>query len=478
MLFNMKICMVTSESIPFCKVGGLADVVYSLSRKLVVNKKNVSIVIPLYKGIKEREDIKFTFETRFNIDMSWRKLPAEVYSCVYRDIKYYFIGNDFYFNRDNPYGYNDDQERFAFFQSATLKMFDELNLNFDIVHNHDWQTGMIPLLYREFYHKSARKRPKFIYTIHNSAFLGLVDRKDLYNYFNLSEYFFDNGETRINNNVSYLKAGIMTSDRITTVSPTFAKELLEDKYNPISYVLNERKSVFRGILNGIDTKEWNPDTDKLINYNFTIENVLSQKQKNKNELCKEFGFDPKLPLLGVVSRLTSQKGINLILDSLDVLLKNKINLVVLGTGEKEIEDRISFYGVNYPKNVKAIIKYSNELAHKIIASSDFFLMPSLFEPCGITQMLSQRYGTLPIARATGGLKDTIVSYNGANEKEANGILFSSFDQNSFLLATLLGLNLYSQRRKYSRIIHNAMSINNSWTRSYKDYYALYLEAIG
>lgn len=474
----MKICMVSSEALPFCKVGGLADVVYSLSRKFVVNKKSVNIVLPFYKSVKDNKDIKFNLEAKFDIKMSWRTLPAEVYSCVYRDIRFYFISNEFYFNRENLYGYEDDQERFAFFQIATLKMFDELNLNYNIVHIHDWQTGMIPLLYREFYHKSSRKRPKFIYTIHNAAFLGLVDRKDLYNYFNLSEIFYDNGETRINNNVSYLKAGIMNADRITTVSPSFVKELLADKTNPLSYVLNERNAVFRGILNGIDTKEWNPDTDKLIKHNYTIENVLSQKLLNKKELCKEFGFDYNLPLLGVVSRLTSQKGINLILDSLDVLIKNKINIVILGTGEKAIEDRVSFYGANYPKHVKALIKYSNEMAHKIIASSDFFLMPSLFEPCGITQMLSQRYGTIPIARSTGGLKDTIISYNGANEKEANGILFSAFDHDSFLLATLLGLNLYNQRRKYSKIIHNAMAINNSWSKSYKEYYALYLEAIG
>lgn len=474
----MRICMVSSEAIPFCKVGGLADVVYSLSRKLVVNKKNVSIMLPYYKDTETKVDSKFKLETSFNVTMAWRNLVCEVYSTVFRDIKYYFIKNDFYFNRETPYGFKDDQERFAFFQNSCLKAMELLNLSFDIIHIHDWQAGMLPLLYREFYRGKFKKTPKFILTIHNAAFLGLVDRKDLYDYFNLSEYFYDNGETRINDKVSYLKTAIATSDKITTVSPSFAKELLEDSSNPISYALRARKDSFRGILNGIDTKEWNPDTDKFVSHNFTIENVLSQKRRNKIELCKKFGLDPNLPLFGLVSRLTSQKGINLILDSMDILVKNKVNIIILGTGESEIEQRISFFGVKYPKNVVPLIKYSDEMSHKIIASSDFFFMPSKFEPCGITQMLSQRYGTLPIARATGGLADTIIGYNGANEGEANGILFSAFDKDSFMLATLLGLNLYGQRRKYSKLVHNAMAINNSWSKSYNDYYSLYLEAIG
>ena len=274
-----------------------------------------------------------------------------------------------------------------------------------------------------------------------------------------------------------MKTGITVANKVTTVSPSFAKELLSDSSSPISSALQERGEDFIGILNGIDTKEWNPDTDKALTYNYTIENVLSQKEKNKLEFCKEYNFNPELPLLGIVSRLTSQKGINLILDSIDVLIKNGVNIVCLGSGEKELEDALKSYEEKYPKNIKAMIMYSDFLAHRIISCSDFFLMPSKFEPCGITQMLSLRYGTLPIARATGGLKDTIVSYNGANENEATGILFNSFDQNAFLLATLLGLNLYQKRRKYSRIIHNAMAINNSWSKSYNDYYSLYLSAI-
>ncbi len=477
----MKICMISSESVPFIKTGGLADVVYSLSRKMVVYKHPTTIVLPYYQKIKnKKEEYNIKHVTDFEIDMSWRhKIKCEVLSCKYRGITYYFLGNDFYFGgRENPYGYFDDQERFAFFQLCSLKMIEILKLAFEIIHLHDWQTGMIPLIYREQYAGRLRREPKFIYTIHNPAFLGLVDSKDLYDYFNLSEKFFDDGTTRFDNKVSYLKTGIMLADRITVVSKTHREELLNGQAGQgLQDCLTYRKGIVRGIVNGIDTKDWNPDKDPFIKHHYTIENVIQQKGKNKREFCKEKGLNPKYPLYGIVSRLTSQKGLDLVTDSLEELIKAKVCIYVLGTGEKEIEDKMKAMAEKYPHNFAIDLKYSEEIAHVAYASCDFFLMPSRFEPCGITQMISHRYGTIPLGRATGGLVDTIIPYNGMNEKDANGFLFSDFNKQAFLSTVQLSLDLYKKKRPYTKIIHNAMKVNNSWTKSYKEYYDLYCEAL-
>lgn len=477
----MRVNMITSEAKPFLKVGGLGDVTYSLSRKMVVYKIPTSITMPYYRNIRENKlGLKIEKVSTFEVKMAWRRLQCDIYKTIYQGITYYFVNNDFYFDREKPYGYLDDQERFAFFQLASVQMIYEMELAFEILHIHDWQTGMIPLIYDQFYEGKLKKEPKFIYTIHNPAFLGLVDRKDLYDYFTINESYFDNGLTRLDNKVSYLKTGIMTSDRITTVSPTHARELLNGfAGRNLQSCLEYRKGIVRGIINGLDVKEWNPDTDPFIDVNYNKENVLSRKVENKVKFAQEMGFkDPSLPLFSIVARLTEQKGLDLILDSLKEMMEHKCNVFILGTGQEDIENKIAYYQSVYPDNFVAKFMYSEELSHKVYAASDFFLMPSRFEPCGITQMISHRYGTLPLARATGGLVDTIIPYNGSNHDVADGLLFTEYNKNSYLVAFKMALELYKHKRPFSKVVHNAMDVDHSWKKSYLEFRNLYLEAMG
>lgn len=473
----MKIVMICGEALPFIKVGGLGDVVYSLSKKLVSKKINTSIILPLYKKIKENNELFKNMEkvTSFSFNMSWRNVQADFYKINYKGIDYYFLSNDYYFNRDDIYGEYDDIERYSFFSYAIFIFIKEYLKKIDIIHLHDWHGGMIPLLFK---HYCKNFNVGFMLTIHNPCFQGICDREDLGNYFNLPNQYFDEGLVRFNDKVNFLKTAIVLSDRINTVSPTHRKEILSgiSSYG-LENILKERKSDFVGILNGLDNKEFNPSTDKYINYKFDKESVLRNKKLNKIKLCEELHLNnSSYPLFCLVSRLTYQKGISFLLKNIEKILKLKINIVILGQGEQEFEKQLAFYSLKY-HNLKCIFKFSNSLAHKLYASSDFFLMPSFFEPCGISQMIALRYGSLPIATKVGGLIDTIIPYNKINEEYANGFLFT-LDDDYFIVNINLALDMYNNdRRIYSKIVHNAMNSNFSWTKSCEEYCRLYLQII-
>ena len=473
----MKVVMVSSEALPFCKVGGLADVVYSLSKKLVINKINASIILPLYKCIKDSQGFKDNarFISTLNIDMSWRKLSCDVYCYEINNVTYYLIGNEYYFSRKDIYGESDDFERFAFFSLAAYKVIKEVIKKVDIVHIHDWQGAAVSLLHHHY--KDRNDNIRFMLTIHNPAFQGICDRNDLWNYFNLPEYYFDNGLARLDDKVNLLKAAICLSDIVTTVSPTHRDELRRgiSSYG-LEKILPSKGTDFVGVLNGLDTKEFNPTTDRYIYANYNKDNVNMGKKINKEKLMEELGLkDPNKPLFCIVSRLTHQKGISFIVNNIQKLLKLDLNLVILGKGEKDFENQLSFY-CDSKENACCLLKYSNELAHKIYAASDFLLMPSKYEPCGIAQLIALRYGTIPIASKVGGLKDTIVSYNTLNEDIANGLLFN-FDDDNFLLNVIFAIDLYSKKRIMSKIIHNAMNSSSSWTKASKEYIRLYRQMI-
>lgn len=476
----MKILNVTSEANPFAKTGGLADVVYALSKELTVLGEETSIVMPLYGIMRRSMQYPMKLVASFEVMMSWRKQAAKVYQTFVDGITFYFIDNEYYFGRDGIYGYYDDMERFAFFTIAARDMLKALNYKPDVVHVHDWQPGMLPVLVKEqnredaFFHDM-----KFVLTIHNPAFQGLFDPNLLGDFYSLDYTLYQNGQVRFKSQASTLKSAIIYADAITTVSPTHAEELLtREGGKGLEAVIELRRGDFLGILNGIDYGEFDPSHDPYLPHHFDKENVREQKQKNRSALYQKLGIkDEGQPLFAIVTRLTWQKGIDLFLSGARLILENGGSVIALGNGEYTYEQDIEHLRAEYPDKMACYIGFNNQLAHEIYASADFFLMPSLFEPCGIGQMIALRYGTLPIVRLTGGLRDTVVPYNGYNEDVANGFGFENYDFYWMNLTVKYALDQYQDDKLMTKLIANAMQADNNWERSAKQYRELYVHLV-
>jgi len=472
----MKLMFVATECAPFIKTGGLGDVIGALPVYLASKVDDQIVVVPLFKKVKEKYFSKMTLVGEVNFTMSWRKQMAKIYTLEMNDVKYYFVENDYYFYRDNIYGGYDEIERYAFFDFASLELLKLIGYHPDIIHVHDWQTAMIPVLYKEKY-KSLKgyENIKTMLTIHNPAFQGFCEREALGNLFNLPYYLYDDGVARFGGCVSTLKAGIMYSDYLSTVSPTNAKELLKGDYAyGLEAVLKYRKDDFFGILNGIDYVENNPSKDKLIENNYTFA-TYEKRLKNKEWLQNNFSIkaDPKKMLLGVVSRLSSQKGINLITSSIPWIIQNNMQLVVLGSGDGELEKSLQYYRDRYPENVGVYIGFSNELAHKVYGGCDMFLMPSLYEPCGLSQMISQRYGCVPLVREVGGLKDSVEPYN-EYTKTGTGFSFAHYSGEDLRKILYYASDIYFNKKEdWMNLVEQCMKKNNSWTKSASEYLKVY-----
>ena len=477
----MNILMVAGESNPFAKSGGLADVVYALSKELVAEGNKVSVVIPFYKKIKEthmKEHMReYEMVTTFPVYMSWRVQYCGVFRFNHEGIDYYFIDNEQYFYRDGLYGYDDDIERFAYFNLAVVELVLKLSLKLDVIHIHDWHAGMIPLLLQTDFRAAIDYYvPHFVLTIHNPAFQGRFDPYYLGDFFNLSDVYYRDGTVRFENSASFLKAAIVVSDKITTVSPNHAQELLNGEHAyGLQSVIKFREYDFLGIINGVDEGEFDPRTDEHIAMTYDEDSVLEAKKKNKRALLSKFNLkNPDLPLFAVVSRLTFQKGISLVLDAIPHI-SGKANIIILGSGEQELESRAKFLRECFSENVATYFGYNDDMAHKIYAASDFFLMPSLYEPCGIGQMIAHRYGSLPIVRTTGGLKDTVIGFDGSNLDTADGFTFDDYCLEGLLGPCLSALDLYSYKDERHKLIKNAMRKDHSWKSSSEMYYGLYKE---
>lgn len=466
----MKIVNVASEANPLIKSGGLGDVVYSLSRELAKAKNDVSIILPYYKIIKNKHldvtDLGFDY-----VDMSWRHSYVGIYKLNIEGINYYLVDNEQYFGRDNLYGYDDDGERFAFFSLAAQKIIHKLNLSPDIVHVHDWQAGMLPVLMKE--KPLDEHKSHYVLTIHNPAFKGYLGKEALGNLYGLSDNLYDSGAVRFEGMVSTLKAAIHYADKITTVSPTHRNELLSNEFSQgLNSVLEFRRNDFIGILNGIDVVEFNPENDKRIAANYSSKAFIRGKKECKKALLKELKLSNlNAPTFGIVSRLTYQKGVDLVIQNAKHLISRGANLIILGSGEYGLEQSIQRIRDEFPNQVAVYIGYSDELAHKIYAGADFFLMPSLFEPCGIGQIVAQRYGTLPLVRETGGLWDTV-------HAEIDGFSFANYDAFSMKCVIDRALDVYyTDKDKIHRMIKTAMNLDRSWVESMNKYLDLYKELV-
>jgi len=473
-----NILFVASEAVPFIKTGGLADVVGSLPKYFDKDKYDVRVIIPKYTCLLTEYLNKMVFKTHFFIDLAWRTQYVGVFELEYDGIMFYFIDNEFYFSGSKPYGYvHEDIEKFAFFSKAVLSAIPAIDFKPDIIHCNDWQTGLIPVYLKErFANGEFFQGVKSIMTIHNLKFQGIWDLKKVRDITGLADYYFTPDKLEAYNDANFLKGGIIYADYITTVSSSYAKEIQTSFYGEgLDGLMISRSNSLCGITNGIDYKEYNPETDTRIIYNFNQITFRKEKWKNKTALQKELCLtvDKSKFMIGIVSRLTDQKGLDLISYVMDQICTEDVQLVVLGTGDEKYENMFRHYDWKYNNRVSSNIYYSEEMSHKIYASCDAFLMPSLFEPCGLSQLMSLRYGTVPIVRETGGLKDTVQPYN-EYENKGTGFSFTNYNAHEMLRIINYAKNIfYKKKREWNKIIDRGMLTDNSWNFSAEKYEELY-----
>ncbi len=475
----LKILFVSSEAVPYAKSGGLADVAGSLPQALMEAGMDVRIIIPLYPSIKKVMIDKIPVIDKIAVPLGDLQLAASIYMSRSRKrVPALFVQREDLFARPGLYGssagdYYDNLERFTFFCHAVLMVAREIDFRPDIIHCHDWQTGLIPALLKGPYNEQFFKETSTLFTIHNMGYQGVFPGSKL-NVTGLSGIDFYHQEgLEYWGNISLLKSGIVYADALNTVSPTYSEEICMREFGlGMEGIINNRKGSLSGILNGVDYEIWNPEKDTHIPHNYSIKNI-SGKAICKKELIKEMGLDPSFiekPVLGMVSRLDRQKGLDLLLDILERLMELDTGLVLLGSGDPYIEKALIRAAKGHPGKISIGSGFNDPLAHRIIAGSDIFLIPSRYEPCGLTQMYALKYGTVPVVRATGGLNDTVSPYeNGVG----NGFKFAGANPEEFLSCITQAIEFYKNRAEWKRIVTNGMKEDFSWKKSGDKYIELY-----
>ncbi len=471
----MKVLYATSEALPFIASGGLGDVAGSLPHALRKRLIGCRVVLPMYDTIKQELKDTMKFITHISVPVAWRRQYCGIFEAKYNGVIYYLIDNQYYFKRDTIYGHYDDAERFAFFSRAVLEIIPYIDFKPDIIHCNDWQTALTPVYYSAMYANSpGYENIKTIFTIHNIQYQGVYGKELLEDVLgipadkaSLLEY---------DGCINFMKGAIECADKVTTVSPSYADEILDPWYSHgLDSILNERRYKLSGILNGIDTVGYDPATDKCIKANFSADDI-SGKKIDKEELQKEMGLPvkPGVPVIGMVTRLVSHKGLDLVKGILDELLAtSEMQLVVLGSGDYEYESYFRWIAEKYPDKVGLRIGFVPELARKIYAGADMFLMPSKSEPCGLSQMVALRYGTVPIVRETGGLRDSITD---CGDGKGNGFTFKSYNAHDMLDAIRRALTLY-YNGDWNELVLRALNCDFSWGRSANAYIRLYKETL-
>lgn len=476
----MKVLFVAAEGSPFAKVGGLGDVIGALPKSLVSRGHDVAVMLPYYDEIAARFGRDVEDVTSFFTNVGWRHQYVGIKKLERSGVTFYFIDNEQYFARGHVYGDWDDGERFAFFQLAAVEAMEKIGFIPDILHVNDYHTALIPFLLKEKYHWIETYRSiRTVLTIHNMQFQGEYDAGMLGDLFGVGQERYDDGTARWNGRLNWLKTGILYADRVTTVSPSYAREIMTPEFGcGLDQILRMEAGKLSGITNGIDTELFNPHTDARIPFHFSVDN-RSGKKGDKEALQKRLGLPVRedVPVLGIVSRLTDQKGFNLVVDELGSLIQQDIQLVVLGTGYPEYEQAFSWFAAEYPDKVSAQITFDLDLAQQIYAGSDMFLMPSAFEPCGLSQMMAMRYGSIPIVHEVGGLRDTVEPYNDVYHA-GTGFGFVEFSGYWFTQTVLHALNIFThQPREFEQIRTRAMSVDFSWTKASEQYEQLYSQLV-
>ncbi|AJA48244.1 glycogen synthase [Clostridium pasteurianum DSM 525 = ATCC 6013] len=473
----MNILFTASECFPFLKTGGLGDVAYALPKALRKIGIDARVILPKYGAMSDYFKNNMHHIQSFDVPVGWRKKFCGLEYIQHDSVPFYFIDNEYYFYREGAYGYYDDAERFAFFSRAVLEAIHYMgDFTPNIIHCNDWQTGMIPVMLKDIFRFSPRHNNiKTIYTIHNLKYQGVFDKNILAELLCLNTGYFHEDALKFYDGISFMKGGIKFSDKVSTVSNSYAGEIQTPFYGEgLDGLLRSKNWDLWGILNGIDFDVYNPAFDKDIFAHYD-KNYYGNKYINKSELQKMLNLpvNNNIPIIGIVSRLVDQKGFDLIAYMLEELLQDGIQIVVLGTGDRRYEDIFKYFAYKYPNKLSANITFSNSLAQKIYAGSDMFLMPSLFEPCGIGQLISLRYGTIPIVRETGGLRDTVFSYND-DTGEGNGFTFANYNAQD-MLHTIRRAEYFFYNRKdiWNSLILRGMWQDNSWNNSAYKYSELY-----
>lgn len=475
-----KILMCTSEAAPFAKTGGLGDVLGALPQALAKMGHDVRVVMPKYGCVPEEYRCRMEFKFFIYVPLSWRRKYCGVFELVKDGVTYYFVDNEYYFGDPCLYRWN-DLERFAFFDKSCLEILKGLDFKPDIIHCHDWQTGMIPVILNAYFVQDEFYRGiKTMFTIHNLRYQGIYSIDITADFFSLDDSYFTGDKLEFHGCANLLKAGIVYSDYVTTVSPTYAEEIKTPLGGErLDGLLSARSQSLFGIINGIDYEEYNPKTDKYIPVNYDIKTVASKKKENKMRLQEQLGLpvDGDKAMIGIVSRLVDQKGFDIIAQSMGELASLDMQLVVLGTGNSNYEELFRQNAWFHPDKVSANIMFSNDMAHKIYAAADLFLMPSLFEPCGLSQMISMAYGTIPIVRETGGLKDSVQPFN-EYEGSGNGFSFYPYSSHDMMHVVRMALSLFGDKKIWNPLMKRAMETDFSWDASAKKYSELYKNLIG
>lgn len=468
----MNILFAASEALPYIASGGLADVAGSLPAAITKKGHDCRVVIPLYKTISPQLRSTLTFLTNITVDVAWRKQYCGIFTGICGGVTYYFIDNEYYFGREGTYGFYDDCERFVFFSRAILEMIRYIDFKPDVIHANDWQTALVPVYYQVFYrYQQGYDNIKTVFTIHNIQYQGKYGKEVLNELMGIPLYHAQLLE--YDGCVNMMKGAIETADKVTTVSPSYAWEILDPWYShTLDRVLTHKQYKLCGFLNGIDTDLYNPQHDPLIPYHFSAKD-LAGKQKCKQALLEELSLqEGDEPVIGIVSRFVSHKGIVLIRYVFEDMLNLGCKFAILGSGEKIFEDFFKEMAWRHPGTVSVTLGFIPQLARKIYAGSDMFLMPSQSEPCGLAQMVSMRYGTIPIVRETGGLRDSV---RDAGADGGNGFTFKTYNAHDMLASVSRAKEAYDDKPRWKKIQKTAMEDDFSWNGSAELYLGLYRE---
>ena len=471
----MNILYCAAEAVPFIKTGGLADVAGSLPKEIKNQGEDIRVVLPLYSKIPYEYKEKMKYIGYFFVELGHIREYAGIMELVHEGIKFYFIDNERYFNRFNIYGEDDDGERFLFFSKACVQLPKIIGFKPDIIHSNDWHTAMVNAYIKDFargdhyYHNI-----KSVFTIHNLKYQGVFP-SEIMSITGLSPFYYNEEALEFYNAINFMKGGIVFSDYFTTVSNSYAEEIKYDYFGEkLNGVIEKYSYKLKGIVNGIDYDEWNPEKDKFLVSNYNIKNI-NNKKDNKKKIQELYDLPVKenIPVIGMVSRLVEMKGLELVAYIMDELLYTEnIQFVLLGTGDSKYENMFKYFEAKYPEKVTARIYYNNGESHLIYSGADFLLMPSLAEPCGISQLIAMRYGTIPIVRETGGLKDTVIPFN-EHTGEGTGFTFENINAHELLNATQRAIKIYQSEKLMTKLMISAMESKNNWEKSAKEYIDLF-----